>query len=68
MDKQDFGKLLWSDLSNEEKDLVISVFSTLRRWRDDEINRITGTDTNNVEREGDTLELDQDSDNSADEL
>lgn len=68
MEKQYSGKLLWSDLSSEEKDLVISVFATLRQWRDDEIKRNQAMDVQNAEREGGTLEPDQDSDNSADEL
>lgn len=68
MDKQEYGKLLWSDLSNEERDLVISVFSMLRQWRDDEINRNQAMGMQKAEGEGGTLEPDQDSDNSADEL
>lgn len=68
MEKQDSGKLLWSDLSSEERDLVISVFSTLRRWRDDQTNGNQAVGMHKAEGEGGTLEPDQDSDNSADEL
>lgn len=70
MDKQDSGKLLWSDLSNEEKDLVISVFSMLRQWRDEEIARTqtTAAEIRDDDGEGGSLEPDQDGDNSADEL